>query len=103
MNAPFPFGFPPPTAFYLSLYVLTLIIHVLFMSYVLAGAGYLTAVHLLPGGFADSRHRAPLAEILRDWMPFALSGAITAGVAPLLFVQILLPGPLFTSTHLPFS
>ena len=102
MNAPFPFGFPLPTAFYLSFYVLTLIIHVMFMSYVLAGTGYLVAVHFLPGSYADSRHRAPLAEILRDWMPFALSGAITAGVAPLLFVQILYQRPFYTANLLLF-
>ncbi|MBI2178664.1 MAG: hypothetical protein HYU38_10075 [Candidatus Tectomicrobia bacterium] len=102
MSAPFPFGFPPPTALYLSFYVLTLLIHVLFMSYVLAGTGYLVAVHFLPGGFAASRHRSPLAEILRDWMPFALSGAITAGVAPLLFVQILYPRPFYTANLLLF-
>jgi len=38
MNAPFPFGFPGATAFYLTLYVVTLLIHVAFMNYVLAGA-----------------------------------------------------------------
>ena len=102
MSAPFPLGFPAPTAFYLSFYVLTLLIHVMFMSYVLAGTGYLVAVHFLPGGFAGSRHRAPLAEILRDWMPFALSGAITAGVAPLLFVQILYQRAFYTANILLF-
>ena len=47
MDTPFPFGFPPPTAFYLALYIGTLVVHVVFMSYVLAGTGYL-AVGSIP-------------------------------------------------------
>ena len=89
MEAPFPTGLPLATAFYLTLYVLTLVIHVLFVSYVLAGTAYLAAVHFLPGHPAAPRHKGGAAEALRDWMPLALSGTITAGVAPLLFIQIL--------------
>ena len=37
MDTPFPFGLPLPTAFYLTVYVLTLMIHVVFMNYVHAG------------------------------------------------------------------
>ena len=41
MELPFPFGFPIPTAFYLTLFVVTLVLHVLFMNYVLAGTAWL--------------------------------------------------------------
>jgi len=43
---------------------------------------------------------APLAAILRDWLPFAVSAAITAGVAPLLFVQIVYPQNFYTANLL---
>jgi len=83
MHSTFPFGFPFPTAFYLSTYVLTLVGHVIFMNYVLAGTGVLF-VRRLRGSGPD-----PIADLLRDWLPFVLSAAITAGIAPLLFMQIL--------------
>lgn len=34
MDTVFPFGLPGPTAFYLTLYLLTLVVHVIFMNYV---------------------------------------------------------------------
>ena len=37
----FPFGFPLATAFYLTLFVVTLVLHVLFMNFVLAGTAWL--------------------------------------------------------------
>jgi hypothetical protein len=88
MNATFPFGFPAPTALYLTLYVVTLALHVLFMSYTLAGSCFLALSSL-----AGARH-APTAlgsvrYAIHDWLPFALGLAITAGVAPLLFLQVL--------------
>ena len=51
MDEAFPFGFPPATAGYLTLYTFTLVIHVLFMNYVLAGTTYLAIVSLFTGGF----------------------------------------------------
>ena len=100
MNIAFPFDFPLPTAFYLVLYVVTLIIHVVLMNYVLAGSAYLAFVSVFTGGPSVQRHRSPLAMLLRDWMPFMLSGAITAGVAPLLFIQILYKKNFYTSNLL---
>ncbi len=97
MNAPFPFGFPGATAFYLTLYVVTLLIHVAFMNYVLAGATCL--VFGLGRGRAGSAGNA-LAHILQDWLPFCLGLAITAGVAPLLFLQILYQESFYTSNLL---
>lgn len=88
MAAIFPLDLPFPTAFYLLLYLLTLIGHVVFMNYVLAGCCYLAWVNLFSGRASVPRHRRPLADVLSDWMPFAISAAITMGVAPLLFIQI---------------
>jgi hypothetical protein len=100
MSTPFPFGFPPPTAFYLSLFILTLVVHLLFMNYVLAGSAYLALVSVFTGGQRAQRQKSPTALVLRDWMPLALSGAITAGVAPLLFVQILYQQSYYTANLL---
>lgn len=100
MDSVFPFGFPFPTAFYLMFYVLTLVIHVVFMNYVLAGAGYLAVVSVFTGGETIQRQNTPTALILRDWLPFAISAAITAGVAPLLFIQILYKERFYTANLL---
>lgn len=100
MDSLFPFGFPVHLAFYLVVYVLTLIVHVILMAYVLAGSFWLAWATLLPGPGAIPRAQQPLARLLRDWMPFALSGVITAGVAPLLFVQILYQQSFYTANLL---
>jgi hypothetical protein len=100
MHRMFPFGFDEQLQFYLIVYVLTLIVHVFLMAYVLAGSLWLAWVTLAPGHDAIPRTKQPLARILRDWMPFALSGAITAGVAPLLFVQILYRQQFYTANLL---
>ncbi len=100
MDDPFPFGLPFPTAFYLVLYIATLLVHLAFMAYVLAGTAYV-AVDLARRRLLGHRAPAcPIAETLRDWMPFMLSGAITAGVAPLLFLQILYKGHFYTANLL---
>lgn len=100
MSHMFPFGFDSHLSFYLILYVLTLVIHVFLMAYVLAGSLWLSWTTLFPGDGIVSRTKQPLARLLRDWMPFALSGAITAGVAPLLFVQILYRQQFYTANLL---
>lgn len=114
MNVLFPFGLPFPTAFYLVLYVLTFALHQAFMHYVLAGSFYVAWCNLLPANgetsrvgrtgsplyIENSRTEQPLCSCLRDWMPFALSAAITAGVAPLLFVQIVYPKAFYTANLL---
>jgi len=96
----FPFGFDQQLRFYLIVYVLTLIVHVFLMAYVLAGSLWLAWATLASGHDAIPRTKQPLARILRDWMPFALSGAITAGVATLLFVQILYRQQFYTANLL---
>ena len=100
MKTLFPFGFPAPTATYLALYTVTLVAHVLLMNYVLAGSGLLAARAVL--GWVSRRHRPDhLAEVvLRDWLPFFLGAAITAGVAPLLFLQVLYKERFYTANLL---
>lgn len=95
MDTMFPFGFPMATAFYLVCYVVTLILHVAPMNYVLAGTAYIA----LTGRGGDS---AGPRAVLLDWMPLMVSVAITAGVAPLLFVQILYQTQFYTANLLLF-
>jgi hypothetical protein len=86
MNTLFPLGLAAATAFYLCLYLATLVVHLVFMHYVLAGSIYL-AVGRLMG--RDRGQACRWQSVLIDWLPFATGLAITAGVGPLLFVQIL--------------
>ncbi len=104
MHQTFPFHLPAPTAWYAVLFVVTLLLHLVFMSYVLAGS-----IMLGVAGLRGRLGRAPrptewsaVTTILKDWMPFALSAAITAGVAPLLFVQILYQQEFYTANLLSF-
>ncbi len=94
----FPFYLPSSTAFYLVLYLGTLVLHVVFMGYVLAGSAYL-AWAMVSG--RDDRDNE-LTSLLRSWLPFMLSMAITAGVAPLLFIQILYRTEFYTANLLLF-
>lgn len=100
MDSVFPFGFPMPTAFYLVLYVATFAIHQACMHYVVAGSIYVVWVTCAPGRGSVPRSEQRLAKTLRDWLPLFLSAAITAGVAPLLFVQILYPTNFYTANLL---
>lgn len=110
MDTTFPFGFPLATAFYLTLFVVTLVLHVLFMNYVLSGTAWL-AWSIVSGRVRLGRKSAEISKeepatsesILADWIPTMLSGAITAGVAPLLFVQILYQREFYTANLLLFN
>ena len=79
---------------YLALYLGTLIVHVALVSYVLVGSGWLAVRGLL------GRPDDAIAARFRDWLPFMLGAAITAGVAPLLFVQILYQERFYTANLL---
>lgn len=96
----FPFELPGPSAFYLVLYVLTFALHQALMQYVLAGSVFVAGATMVPGPAATAPGRRPVAAMLRDWMPLMLSAAITAGVAPLLFVQILYQQQFYTGNIL---
>lgn len=100
METTFPSGFGWATAFYLTMYLATFVLHQAFMHYVLAGSLCVAWTTVWRGRDAIPRTHQPLAELLRDWMPFLLSAAITAGVAPLLFIQIVYQYQFYTSSLL---
>lgn len=96
MNTIFPFGLPAVTAWYEMLLVVTLLVHLFFVSYVVL------AVAVSAGAALVGRFESAIAHTLRDWSTFALSAAITAGIAPLLFVQILVQREFYTANLLLF-
>jgi hypothetical protein len=67
---------------WLALYLASFALHAVFVSYVTAGTGYALVAAL-------RRTSDPLAARVRDWLPFMLGAGITAGVGPLLFLQLL--------------
>jgi hypothetical protein len=66
----------------LVLYVATLALHAVFVGYVVGGSAYALVQTM-------RRRDDALADTVRDRLPFMLGCGITAGVAPLLFVQLL--------------
>jgi len=106
MIAMFPMDMSADGAFYAVLYVLTWVIHAALAAYVLAGTGYIAVTDVRVRSAAADGQRgesdATVVGVLRDWMPFALGVAITAGVAPLLFVQVLYKHAFYTANLLLF-
>lgn len=82
-----------PSSVWLVLYLLTFAIHVVLISYVLAGTGYALVQAL-------RRKDDPIADRARDLLPFMLGLGITAGVAPLLFLQLLYQRQFYTANLL---
>jgi hypothetical protein len=78
---------------WLLLYVFAFALHAVFVSYVAAGTGYALVQ-------AVRRADDPLAARVRDWLPFMLGAGITAGVGPLLFVQLLYQQRFYTANLL---
>lgn len=81
-----PLGLPTPPIVFLVLLWLTFVLHLIFMNFVLGGTFILTIQEWLYG--RDARI-AKANSLMMKVMPVALSLAITMGVAPLLFVQLL--------------
>ncbi len=78
---------------WLALYVLTFALHAMFVSFVVVGTAYALVQAL--------RHSDdPVAERVRDHLPFMLGLGITAGVAPLLFLQLLYQERFYTANLL---
>lgn len=85
--------FTGDVAVWLALYVLLFALHAAFVGYVVIGTGY---------AFVQAMRRAddPIADRIRDRLPFMLGCAITAGVAPLLFLQLLYQHRFYTANLL---
>ncbi len=83
---------------YLPLYLVTLALHAAFVGYLVGGAAYVLV------GSARARRRGadrpPLTAHIASWLPLTMGGAITAGVAPLLFLQLLHQRAFYTANLL---
>lgn len=75
---------------WLALYILTFALHAVFVGYVLVGSAYALVQ-------AIRRADDPIADRVRDRLPFMLGCGITAGVAPLLFLQLLYQRRFYTA------
>lgn len=97
---------------YLLLYLVTLALHAGFVSYLVGGAAYVLVRSRRAGPTAapdeprDERPehpadaRPPLVVHIASWLPLTMGAAITAGVAPLLFLQILHQRDFYTANLL---
>jgi len=90
MNVPVPppdaLGIPSPALIFQFLMLLTLALHFIFMNFVLGGSLIVAVNEWI---FGKNPAAAKADSILLKMMPVSLSLAITMGVAPLLFVQVL--------------
>jgi hypothetical protein len=81
-------GLPGPPWLFHFLLVLTFFLHLIFMNLTLGGTLMAFVANLRSGGRADDA-QSILAKRLMGVNTYAISLAITTGVAPLLFVQVL--------------
>jgi hypothetical protein len=83
---------------YLPLYLVTLALHAAFVSYLVGGTLYV----LVASATARRRGalRSPLASQIASWLPLTMGAAITAGVAPILFLQLLHQRAFYTANLL---
>jgi len=91
-----PLGLPAPQGWFMFLLLLTMFLHVVFMNFVLGGS--LLATGLNVAALLGRRQANTTVNLIYQTMPPAISLAITMGVAPLLFVQVLY-GPYFYSAN----
>lgn len=91
-----PFGIPAPAWVFVCLMNLTLVVHFLFLGYVFTTSLLAIFWSLAPAG-SDAEWMLRKTE---RFLPVALSFAVSLGVAPLLFVQVLYPSYFYTSTIL---
>jgi len=83
----------PVESLWLALYVASFALHAVLVGCVAAGAGYALVA-------AVRRSADPIAARTRDWLPFLLGAGITAGVGPLLFLQLLYQRRFYTANLL---
>ncbi len=105
LDAAFLSTLPATTGFYLALAMVTLVVHVLFMNYAIAGTLYVAAAAVAGrySGRSAMGSTGSLSMVVRDWLPSAVSAAITAGIAPLLFIQIVYQKAFYTANLLLFN
>jgi len=94
-----PTPIPGPAWLFHGLLVFTFVLHALFMNLTLGGTIIAAVGRLLSGGRADDP-RNVLANRLMSVNSYAISLAITTGIAPLLFVQVLFQQYFYTATIL---
>jgi hypothetical protein len=94
-----PTAIPAPPWLFHVLLVFTFVLHALFMNLALGGT-ILAAISQLFAGGRDGEHRVALARRLMGINTYAISLAITTGIAPLLFVQVLYQQYFYTATIL---
>lgn len=80
---PVPDAVPVPWGWFQVLLTVTFVLHVLFMNFMLGGAVIALTATLRGGG------RSEVADWLSGKLPFSVAFAVNAGVAPLLFVQVI--------------
>lgn len=94
-----PTAIPAPPWLFHFLLVFTFVLHALFMNLALGGTILAAISQLFSGGSKDD-HRLALAQRLMGINTFAISLAISTGIAPLLFVQVLYQQYFYTATIL---
>ena len=94
-----PLPLPAPVGLLWALLQLTFLLHLVAMNVVLGGS--VLALHFrLSRRAEDAVHRAALLGFFARALPVAIAAAVTLGVAPLLFVQVLYGRLFFTSSIL---
>ena len=94
-----PTPIPGPTWLFHFLLVFTFILHAVFMNLALGGTLLAAVGQILSGGRAGDP-RTALAQRLMGVNAYGISFAITTGIAPLLFVQVLYQQYFYTATIL---
>ena len=97
--SPEPMPLPAPGWLLWFLLMITFLLHILAMNFVLGGS-IVSAVVRRRAGAGDRPHHLALSRWLTKAMPVAVAAAITLGVAPLLFVQVLYGRLFFASSVL---
>ena len=99
MPDPDPIPLPAPVFLLKALLVLTFILH-LFPMNLLLGGGFIAPLTEWLGRRRQSLYHLKLARSLATTLPIATAFAITLGVAPLLFIQVLYGQFFYTSSIL---
>jgi hypothetical protein len=93
-----PIPFPAPVGLLKTLLVVGFFTHVVPMNLALGGA-LVSALYLLAGKHQENAHASRLGHSMVFSLPFAISLAITQGIVPLLFLQLVY-GPLYYTSSI---